>query len=250
MRLAIFGVWTMPFRKRLFAPLALLAVFIAAASPAAGAGDASPQRTMTVAGQGEVRAVPDEAQLTAGVVTQAHTAADALAANSRAMNGVFDALKRLGIPEKSIQTSDFSVSAQYAIDSHGNQTQKIIGYQVSNDVTVVVDDLSKLGPSIDALVSSGANSMGNIEFTIRDPKPFLDEARAKAVKDALDRAEVYSKAAGIALGPIQTIGESNFVIPRPRFAMAMNSITVAQPTPVAAGEDKITAGVSITFEIR
>jgi uncharacterized protein YggE len=216
------------------------------------AAETPPPRTMTVAGQGEIKAVPDEAVLSAGVVTQARGAAAALAANSRAMNGVFDALKRIGIPDKSIQTSDFSVSAQYQTDQHGNTTQKIIGYQVSNDVTVIVDDLGKLGSAIDALVNSGANSMGDIAFTIRDPKPLLTEARAAAVKDALQRANTYASAAGVSLGPITSIGENGYETPRPmmmRKSMAM-SAGLAAPTPVAAGEDSITAGVSITFEIR
>jgi uncharacterized protein YggE len=220
-------------------------------APAMAAAGSLPPRTMTVAGQGEVKAVPDEAQLSAGVVTQARQAADALAENSRAMNAVFDTLKRIGIPDKSIQTSDFSVSAQYQTDQHGNTTQKIIGYQVSNNVTVIVDDLGKLGSAIDALVNSGANSMGDIAFTIRDPKPMLTEARADAVKDALQRATTYAKAAGVMLGPIDSIGENGYSAPRPMYrAVAAMSDAVAAPTPVAAGEEKITAGVSITFELR
>ena len=227
-------------------------LFVLLAVPAA-ADTTPPPRTMTVAGQGEIKAVPDEAQLSAGVVTQARNAADALAANSRAMNAVFDALKRIGIPDKSIQTSDFSVSAQYQTDQHGNTTQKIIGYQVSNNVTVIVDELGKLGAAIDALVNSGANSMGDIAFTIRDPKPLLTEARAAAVKDALQRANTYASAAGVTLGPITSIGENGYETPRPmmmmRKSMAMSAGNAA-PTPVAAGEDSITAGVSITFDIK
>jgi len=225
----------------------LFAVLIA---PGALMADPTP-RTMTVSGQGEIKAVPDEAQLSAGVVTQARQAQDALAANSRAMNAVFDALKRIGIPDKSIQTSDFSVSAQYQTDQHGNATQKIIGYQVSNNVTVIVDDLGKLGSAIDALVSSGANSMGDIGFTIRDPKPLLSEARTYAVKDALQRADTYAKAAGVTLGPIDSIGESDYSAPRPMYGRAMAAMnSIATVTPVAAGQESITAGVSITFEIR
>ena len=189
--------------------------------------------------------------LSAGVVTQARSAAAALAANSRAMNGVFDALKRIGIPDKSVQTSDFSVTAQYQTDQHGNTTQKIIGYQVSNNVTVVVDDLGKLGSAIDALVTSGANSMGDIAFTFRDPKQLLTEARAEAVKDALQRANTYASAAGVMLGPITSIGENGDIAPRPMMRKMMTmSAANDLATPVAAGEDSITAGVSITFEIR
>jgi uncharacterized protein YggE len=216
------------------------------------ADETPPPRTMTVSGQGEIKAVPDEAVLSAGVVTQGRDAAAALAANSRAMNAVFDALKRIGIPDKSIQTSDFSVTAQYQTDQHGNTTQKMIGYQVSNNVTVIVDDLGKLGSAVDALVNSGANSMGDIAFTIRDPKPLLTEARTAAVKDALQRANTYASAAGVTLGPITSIGENGYEAPRPmmmRKSMAMSAGVLAA-TPIAAGEESITAGVSITFEIR
>ena len=230
---------------------ALFALIVAPGALMAAEDTTPPPRTMTVSGQGEVKAVPDEAVLSAGVTTQARNAAEALAANSRAMNAVFDALKRIGIPDKSIQTSDFSVSAQYQTDQHGNTTQKIVGYQVSNNVTVIVDDLGKLGSAIDALVSSGANSMGDIAFTIRDPKPLLTEARAEAVKDALQRANTYASAAGVTLGPITSIGENGEEAPRPmRPRMMAMSASVAQPTPVAAGEDSVTAGVSITFELR
>ncbi len=242
--------------KRNFSRAAALALgtglFALIALPGASMADETPPpRTMTVSGQGEVKAAPDEAVLSAGVVTQARSAAAALAANSRAMNGVFDALKRIGIPDKSVQTSDFSVTAQYQTDQHGNTTQKIIGYQVSNNVTVIVDDLGKLGSAIDALVTSGANSMGGIAFTIRDPKPLLTEARAEAVKDALQRANTYASAAGLTLGPITSIGENGDVTPRPMMRKMMTmSAANDLATPVAAGEDSITAGVSITFEIR
>jgi len=227
-------------------------LFALIALPGASMADETPPpRTMTVSGQGEVKAAPDEAVLSAGVVTQARSAAAALAANSRAMNGVFDALKRIGIPDKSVQTSDFSVTAQYQTDQHGNTTQKIIGYQVSNNVTVVVDDLGKLGSAIDALVTSGANSMGDIAFTFRDPKQLLTEARAEAVKDALQRANTYASAAGVMLGPITSIGENGDIAPRPMMRKMMTmSAANDLATPVAAGEDSITAGVSITFEIR
>jgi uncharacterized protein len=219
--------------------------------PAMAAENTPPPRTMAVSGQAEIKAVPDEAILSAGVVTQARDAAAALAANSRAMNGVFDSLKRIGIPDKSIQTSEFSITAQYQTDQHGNTTQKITGYQVSNNVTVVVDDLGKLGSAIDALVTSGANSMGGISFTIRDPKPLLTEARAEAVKDALQRADTYAKAAGVTLGPIMSIGENGEEAPRPMRRMAaMAGMAMNDITPIAAGEDSITARVSITFDIR
>lgn len=204
-------------------------------------------RTITVSGQGDVNAAPDQAHLSAGVVADARSAAAALAANTRAMNAVFATLKRLGIPDRDVATSDFSVSPQYAEQRDG-AAQKITGYEVSNTVDVTVD-LAQLGPALDALVTSGANSLGNVAFGIRNPKPLLDKARAAAMKDAIARAQTYAAAGGFALGPILSVNESGAQMPRPILATPMR-MAAAAPVPIAGGEGTMTADVSVTFEIR
>lgn len=224
------------------------------------AGDALPAmaaeeapRTITVSGIGEMRAAPDEAMLSSGVVTEAHTAADALAANSRAMNEVFNTLKRLGIPEKAIQTSEFSVSPVYQTvkTANGGTVQKISGYEVTNTVSVTVDDLKALGPALDTLVSSGSNQLGNIAFTIRDPKPLLTKAREAAMKDAMEHAQAYARAGGLQIGRILSVAEGGADMPRPMFRMAMSVAQApAPPPPVAAGEESVSASVNVTFEIK
>ena len=212
--------------------------------------DATP-RVITVAGEGEVHAAPDEAMLSAGVVTNARTAAAALAGNASAMNDVFATLRQAGIAEKNLQTSGFNVSPQYATDKNGAQTPQITGYQVSNTVNVVVENLSKVGPTLDALVASGANSIGDITFAMKNPKAAMTEARSEAVADAMERAQTLAKAAGVTLGPITAISESGgYEPPRPVYRMAMAMAGAPAPTPIAAGEQSVTAGVSITWEIR
>lgn len=228
---------------------ALVLNALAIVPPCAGAAaDATPPRTLTVSGEGEAKAVPDEAHLSAGVVTQAKTAADALAANTRAMNGVFATLKRFGIPDRAIQTSEFAVEPQYAPERDGNTRSRVTGYSVSNTVNVTVE-IANLGPALDALVSSGANSLGNVAFSIHDPKPLLAKARSEAIKDAMERAETYAKAGGFALGPIIAVSEGGAEMPRPVYAARMMAAAPAPP-PVAAGEESVSANVSVTFEIR
>ena len=207
-------------------------------------------RVIVVTGQGEASAVPDSAQLSAGVITQGKTASAALSENSRAMNSVFAALKRSGIPERSIQTSNFNISPQYTpYDGNNPQSQKIIGYQVSNQVTVKIDDISKVGEGLDALVDSGANQAGGINFSFKNPKPLLAEARAEAVKDAMEKARTYAGAAGITLGGIVSIQEGGNDYPRP-MPMMMTARKEDAATPVAAGEQAVTASVSVTFSIK
>ena len=225
---------------------------LALAVPALAADPPAP-RTLSVSGLGEVKSAPDQSNLSAGVTTQATTAAQALAANSRAMNAVFATLKRLGIPDKDIQTSDFSVQPQYQSCKPGTSCpQRIVGYQVSNNVDVTVEDLDKTGAVLDALVSSGSNQIGGINFSIHDPKPLLRAARAAAVADAIDRAQTYAKSAGVTLGPILSIDEGNNEAPRPVFGYRMRASAgmPAAPPPVAGGEELVSANVTITWQIQ
>jgi uncharacterized protein YggE len=100
------------------------------------------------------------------------------------------------------------------------------------------------------MVSSGANSIGDIAFTIKDPKPLMAQARAAAVADAIARAQTLARAAGVTLGPITSINESGYSEPRPMYRMAAMADVAGAPTPIAAGEQSVTAGVSITWAIR
>jgi len=226
-----------------------LSLCLAAAAPAAWADNAAAPRLISVNGLGEVRDAPDRAQLSTGVVTRAPSAAAALAANARAMNAVFDALKRAGVAEKNIQTSNFQVSPQYSAEKPG-VTQRIVGYEVSNTVTVIVDGLDKLGATIDALVAAGSNQIEGPTFSIADPKPLLAKAREEAVKDAFDRAEAYARAAGVTLGPITAISEGGGETTIEPVGRPMSMLKANAQTPVAAGEQSVTANVSITWEIR
>ena len=226
-------------KNRLFAALALSALL----SPAALAADL---RTIAMDGHGEVKAAPDQVQVNAGVSTSAATAAQALAANTTRMTGVFAALKKAGIAEKNIQTINFSVSPQYT-NGANNERPHLTGYQVSNDVSVRLEDVGKLGATLDALVTAGANQMNGINFSIRDTAALLQKAREAAIADARERAETYARAAGVTLGPIQSIGESGSSAPAPMFKAVR--MMAAAPVPVAAGEESVTANVSVVWEI-
>ena len=225
-------------------PLFLGLALLAALSTPAWAAEL---RTITMSGHGEMRAVPDQVQINAGVTSSAATAAAALTANTARMKGVFDTLRKMGVPERAIQTISFSVSPQYTGGAN-NERPRLTGYQVNNEVSVRLDDVSKLGAALDALVTASANQMNGINFSIREPAPLLEKARAAAVADARARAETYAKAAGVTLGPVQSIHEAGAEPPRPMYkVMAMSA---ERSVPVAAGEESVTADVSIVWEIR
>jgi uncharacterized protein YggE len=229
------------------------ALLILTAIPAAGnsAELTPPQRTIVVTGEGEVLAKPDQARMTTAVVTQAPTAQAAAEQNATAMTRVMGALSMLGIPPAKIQTSNYSIQPQYAPLSAatGGGQRNITGYQAINQVTVIVDDLSKLGSVSDTLVRSGANQVGGIAFSIADPKPLADRARTAAVNDAMEKARTLATAAGVRLGPMLNLQEGPGVV-RPGPFFAARALEAAPPTPVAIGEEPIIVAVTMTFGIQ
>jgi uncharacterized protein YggE len=206
---------------------------------------AADPHTITMTGHGEIKAVPDIATINAGVTTNAPTAAAALSANSAHMNQVFAALKKLGVPDRAIRTSGFSVSPQYT-NGDNNNPRHLTGYQVSNEVNVRLDDVTRTGAVLDTLVAAGANQMNGIGFDIADPAPALEKARIQAVADARARAATYAQAAGVTLGPIVSISEGGGeTVPRPMFRV----MTVSASAVVAPGEQSVTADVTVVWEI-
>lgn len=225
-------------KDRIFLGLALVAIL---ALPARAADT----RTITMTGHGELRGAPDMAQVTAGANTTGSTAAQALSANTSRMKTVFAALEKLGIPEKDIQTTSFFVSPQYS-NGDNNTPRRLTGYQVNNDVTVRLEDVGKLGNTLDALVAAGANQINGVSFSIQNSAPLLEKARTQAVADARARAETYAKAAGVTLGPILSISESGNEAPRPvMYRMA----AMAGQVPIAPGEQSVIADVTLVWEI-
>ena len=217
--------------------LALFAPGVAAAQ--------TQQHIITMSGHGEAHGQPDMATLSAGVSVDAPTAAAALTNANRNMQGVLAALKKLGVPDKDIQTRDFSVRPQYATGN--GEATRVTGYQVTNEVEVRLQDVSKLGPALDALVTAGANQINGVSLSIHDPAPLLADARASAVVDARAKAETFAKAAGVNLGSILSINENGNSGPRPIVFAAMAKVA---SVPVALGEETISADVTIAWEIK
>ena len=206
---------------------------------------AADPHTLTMTGHGEIKTVPDVAAITAGVNTNAPTAAAALSANSACMNQVFGALRKLGIADRDIRTTGFSVSPQYTNGDNNNPRHRT-GYQVNNEVNVRLDDVTRTGAVLDTLVGAGANQMNGIGFDIANPAPVLEKARIQAIADARARAQTYAQAAGVTLGPILSITEGGSeAAPRPMFRV----MAMAAPTPVAPGEQSVTADVTVVWEI-
>lgn len=220
------------------------------AAPAAIAEEAKPPRNISLTGHGEVQAAPDIALVTVGTVDQAATAAKALAANNASMAKVVAVLKAAGIAEKDTQTSNFLVQLRY---DYGNSTQppRLVGYEVSNTLTVTVRRLDTLGVLLDRSVASGSNRIDGISFQLADPDAALDEARQRAAADAGRKARLYAAALGVSLGPILSVTESGGLPPPlPMQMKTMGAEDASAEVPIARGGQTVAVDVNIVWEIR
>ena len=229
--------------KTLLLPLALLAAAPAFAdvttTPIAGT-------ELDISATGTSTRAPDIATISAGVVTQAPRAGDAMAANAKAMTATIAALKHAGVADRDIQTQSINLQPQYRYGD--NQPPVLTGYQASNRVSVRIRDLTGAGGVIDALVSAGANQIDGPTLAVEHPEAALDEARAKALATARTRADLYAKAAGLTVRRIVRISESDGSGPIVR-PMAMMARAKADTTPVEAGEQELTVNLSVVFEL-
>lgn len=205
-----------------------------------------PLRTLSVTGSGAVQAAPDMVNITIGVSTVAPTARAALDANNAQTSKVFSFLQSAGVASKDMQSTNLSVQPQYRNYRPNEERQpEITGYRVSNNLRIVVRKLDSFGQILDGVVTAGANNVNGIRFDISERAELTRQATAKAVRDAVAQAENIAQAAGIRLGPIQTISLSGgFRPPQPFLARAESAAV-----PVAAGELSIGASVSVVFAI-
>lgn len=231
-------------------PLALAAAF--AMPLAAAAQETPPTPRIVVAGEGEASVRPDMAWLNLSVTREADTARAALDSANEAVAGVIAALKQAGIEDRDLQTSGLSINPRYVYpqDNDGSQKPKIVGYEVTNSLTVRVRDLAKVGEVIDRSVTLGVNQGGGITFDNDDPKEAMAEARKRAVADAADKAKTLAEAAGVQLGKVIEIAESGPAeppVPMPK-VMRMEAVDAAA-VPIEAGENTYRIQVRITYEI-
>jgi uncharacterized protein YggE len=211
--------------------------------------DVSNDRWVEVRGEGSVSAAPDFAHVTVGVTSTGKNAGEAMAANAKAANALISLIKAEGVAPADIQTSDVSISPTFAQSTPGQTTSPpITGYSVSNNVTLVVRDISRLGALLDKAVGAGANSIYGIGFGHNNPSGLLDKARPLAVADARRKAEIYAAAGNAQIGRLMVLTEEGGSEAPVAFSRTYAGASPAPP-PIEAGEDRLTVTVTARFEL-
>ena len=226
------------------------ALILSACGPATINQAAQPvNRNLNVNGTGVTYLTPDIAYINIGVHTEGSTASEAVDANKVQTNSVLAALKKAGVEDKDLRTTNFSIypSAQY--DPAGKQTGTI--YMVDNTVFVTVRDLNGLGSLLDDTIAAGANSINSIQFDVADKTAAVKEARAKAVEDAKTQAKELADAAGISLGGIQSISfYDNSPVPMAAGKGGGGGAMADTAVSIQPGQLTISVSVSITYDIK
>src|SRR5262249_5903343 len=225
------------------ATLVVLAALIGVGLPegaSGGGGDTQTARSMTVTGSGSVQTVPDRAELSFGVTTQARTAAEALAENASAMDKVVVAIRAAGVAAADIQTSSVSLSPRTT--ENGNA---IVGYTASNTVSTTVRDIGRAGAVIDTAVKAGANEVSGPTLTRSDVSALYRQALKAAVADAHAKASTLAAAGGVQVGRVLRIVEGEASMPPP----VPLAKTADASAPIEPGTQTIETSVTVEFEI-
>jgi uncharacterized protein YggE len=228
-------------------PAAVLAATLAAGlmalAPFAAAGQTPP--AITVTGEGRVDAMPDMAVLRLGVEARADSPGEALAQVSEATRAVLERVAAAGVEPRDVQTSELALGPVWDYDQT-RQQQRLVGYQAANIVSVRARDLDGLGGLLDAVVAAGATRFDGLQFGLSQTEALMDEARRRAVTDALRKAALYAEAAGVPLGPVTRIAEEAVSIPRPPMLRSAD-MAMSEAVPIAQGEIEIATRVTVHF---
>lgn len=218
--------------------------------------DSNPTRTITVVGQGEVKVRPDIANINVGVEVLAPTVEAATGAAERQMNAVLAAIKKLGIADKDIQTSNFAinferqtsdVSLPRAEGTSGDTESTAGNYRVSNMVQVTIRDLDQVGAVLGAAVQAGANSVWGVSYSLDETQTLEATAREAAVKDARSRAEALAQLNNVGLGDVIAVSE---VVGGASPVFAETAMRDYAGASVEPGELTFSKQIQITYAIR
>jgi hypothetical protein len=223
-----------------------------------------PANTISVSAEGKVTATPDLATVTIGVLSQGTTAVDVKNQNNDKVNKVVAFIKQQGIADKDIATSQFNFYPQQNYGGvmlpNGSKVPTIVGFEGNQTVTVKVHGVDKdqavLGKILDGAVNNGANEINGVNLSIENPDVLQQQARKLAISNAKTKAQGLAQEAGLTLGKVVSISETNSFYPGPvpyalDSAVGMGGAAVKSIAPnIQTGSQDITESMSVVFEVK
>ncbi|TCT17100.1 hypothetical protein EDC18_101397 [Natranaerovirga pectinivora] len=212
----------------------------------------SSKSTINVTGKGAIQVAPDMAYVTLGVRTENKDPKVAQEENSKKMNQVIDALKKLGIDQKDIKTSNFNIYPEYIYDKNDYSVRSIDRYVVNHNLEITVRDITKVGNIIDTGVKFGVNMANSIRFTISNPDEVYQQALVEAIKNAEGKAKTIASTLSVKVSKPKSVteqGSYNIPIAYSSYdKVAMERAEMSVPMPVETGELEIVAHINVVYE--
>lgn len=213
---------------------------------------------ITVSGVGEVYTKPDLAIINFSAVNEAATVDKAVSDNSEKINSVIKAIKNQGVKDEDIKTTNFYIYPRYEyrkaeteIYSFVQEKRVLVGYEITQSLEVKIRDLSKIGSIIEAGTTSGANEVGDLQMKVDKEDELKNQARISAIAKAKEKAKELAKQVGVKLGKITNFSEDYaYPVYYSDNAMSKSPEGIGGAGPdIQTGQNKITATISITYEI-
>jgi uncharacterized protein YggE len=219
--------------------------------------------TFSASGEGKVTAVPDIAQFSFSVITEGGIGIASLQAeNNEKTNAAIAFLKDQGIDSKDIKTKNYNLSPRYQTYDCSDGTyyssasvcppSEIVGYTITQTVSVKIRDFAKIGDVLTGVITAGANSVSQLSFTIDDQTELENEARAEAIANAKVQAEETAAAAGFKIGRLVSINEGYSYSYNTAFASedTVKAVSAGGGATIEAGSQEVTDNITIIYEIK
>lgn len=211
---------------------------------------------ISVSGKGEIITVPDIALFSFTVSEENKIVAKASEAATKKTNAVIEFLKKSGVAEKDIKTTDYSIYPRYDYSNNysGYNSQTLAAYVVSQSIEVKVRKIEEAGALLSGIGSIGVTNISGLTFSTDNYDEQVKEARSKAITDARKNAEKLAKDLDVELGRITSYYDQS---PMPYYSarggMVMDaamSVEKAVAPQLPVGENKIISNVTVTYEIK
>lgn len=202
-------------------------------------------RIITVTGRGVKEVAPNYAQLQIEVRTQGKGVQQTQEENAQVMNRVIQSLLALNIPRENIQTAAFNIFPQYDFID-GKQVFR--GYEVTNAITVKLEDIEKVGSVIDTAVASGANSVSSIQFGLDNPEVVYQQALQKALQHAQVNAQTIARTMKLTLYPQPISIVEEHQQNGPELYKTLSIASSQMGTPIEQGKISVSATVTVKFQ--
>ena len=212
------------------------------------------KRTVSVSGEGFVRAEPDQATVRFGIVTRAEDPEEARRLNAAAAREAMNAVRALGVDERKMRLETLRLQPAREYDPQTRRYNEV-GFEATRQVVVEVEDLEMLPALVTEVVQKGANRLNGIAYELKDRTAARNDALQKAMVDAREKAQLMAATLGEEVGRVLTIGEQSFSAPQPVLRMAQAELAVSksaapEPDAYAAGEIEVHAVVQVVFALK